>query len=120
MSDLISQLPLFKGEAYRVDIPNFGIPSKATAGDIIRFEREELGNKYDVSDELLQELDRYRYDDVVWVSKALEDAEDYLSEGMTIADVTKMPLGEGARIITDDGFGGFLVLYGWAKPRPGV
>jgi len=114
---LISRLPLFEGKAYRVDIPNFGIPSKATAGDVIRFEREELGNQFDVSAELLKELDGYRYDDVVWVTDTIEAAEYYLMDDMTIADISEIPVGVGARIILDDDQGGFLVLRGDARPR---
>jgi len=117
MSDLISKQPLFEGKAYRVDIPNWGIPSRATAADVVRFEREELGNVLEVPPDLLKELDKYHYSEVIWVTRTLEDAEEYLSEGMSRADITEIPVGEGARIMADDGGGGFLVLYGSAKPR---
>lgn len=121
---LISRQPPFQGKAYRVDIPNWGIPSQATAADIVRFEREELGNVMEVAPDLLKELEKYRHSDVIWVTKNPEDAENYLSEGMTRADITEFPFMEGARIITEDGFGGFLVLFGDAAPKatgnPGI
>jgi ribonuclease BN (tRNA processing enzyme) len=118
MPSLVSQQPLFQGKAYRVDIPNWGIPGNATAGDIVRFEQKELGNDLGVSDDLIRELDKYRYSDVVWVTKKKADAEYYLSEGMTKADISEFTLGRGARIIADDKQGGFLVLFGDAKPNP--
>jgi len=117
MPDLISNQPLFEGKAYRVDIPNWGISNHATAGDIVRFEEEELGNEMGVSADLLKELERYHYSDVVWVCKDPEDAENYLSSGMTRADITEIPIGEGARVIADDHCGGFLVLRGGAVPK---
>lgn len=121
---LISRQPLFQGKAYRVDIPNWGIPGHATAGDIVRFEQDELGNELGVPDALIKELDKYRYGDVIWATKDKADAEYYLSEGMTEADISEFTLGEGARIIADDEQGGFLVLHGDAKPKapgnPGI
>ena len=118
MPSLISRQPLFQGKAYRVDIPNWGIPGNATAGDIVRFEQKELGNDLGVSDDLIRELDKYRYSDVVWVTKKKADAEFYLSEGMTKADIWEFTLGRGARIVADDKQGGFLVLFGDARPNP--
>jgi hypothetical protein len=117
MADLISGLPAFEGKAYRVDIPNIGISNSATAADIVRFENIELGNNLPVSLELIKELDKYRHTDVIWVTKDPEDAEFYLSEGMTMQHITEIPVGKGAKIICEDGFGGYLVLYGDAKPR---
>ena len=104
----------FEGKAYRVDIENIGIPRGATAGDVVRFEEEELGNELGVTDEVLRQLDRYSASDVVWVTKKKEDAKYYLSEGMTMADITTIDLGKG-RIVAEDGQGGFLVLRGGAK-----
>jgi hypothetical protein len=114
----IGKLKEYKGKAYRVDIENWGIPRDATVADIIRFEREELKNVYPVSDALMRELDKYSYRDAVWVTKEKEDAMDYLSEGMTEADISEMSLGAGAKIVAEDGQGGYLVLYGSAKPKP--
>jgi hypothetical protein len=118
MPGLISRQPLFQGKAYRVDIPNWGIPGNATAGDIVRFEQKELGNDLGVPDDLIKELDKYRYSDVVWVTKKKADAEFYLSEGMTKADIWEFTLGKGARIVANDKQGGFLVLFGDARPNP--
>jgi hypothetical protein len=114
----IEKLKEYKGKAYRVDIENWGIPGRATVADIIRFEREELGNVYPVSDALMKELDQYSYRDAVWVTKEKEIAAEYLSEGMTEADISEMDVGEGAKIITGDELGGYFVLYGGAKPKP--
>ena len=112
---LISERPLFQGKAYRVDIPNWGIPDNATAGDIVRFEQTELGNDLGTSESLIKELDNYSYSDVVWVTKKKADAAYYLSEGMTKDDISEINLGEGSRIVAEDGQGGFLVLRGDAR-----
>jgi len=114
---LISSQPLFQGKAYRVDIPNWGIPRNATAGDIVRFEQTYLGNDLGTSEALIKELDDYGYSDVVWVAKAKEDAAYYLSEGMTEDDISEINLGEGSRIVAEDGQDGFLVLRGSAKRK---
>lgn len=112
----IAKAKEFIGFAYRVDIENIGIPRDATAADVIRFEREELGNTFDVPDKLLSELDNYRYKDVIWVTHTIEDAEVYLSEGMTPKDISKFRLPPGSKIIAEDQQGGFLILMGDAKP----
>jgi hypothetical protein len=117
MPYLISRCPLFPRKGYRVDIPNWGISRDATAGDIVRFEQKELGNDLGVSEDLLRELDNYSYTNVIWVTKEREDAAYYLSEGMTEADISEIDLGEGARIVAENGQGGFLVLRGSAKPQ---
>ncbi|KKK58419.1 hypothetical protein LCGC14_3044620, partial [marine sediment metagenome] len=101
--------PLWQGEAYRVNIENWGIPANATAGDIIRFEQEELGNEYGLSAEQLAFLDKYRARDVIWVTKTREDAEQYEVEG---ARVSSFSLPPNSRIIADDKLRGYLVLLG--------
>ena len=117
-SSLIEARPGFMGKGYRVDIENWGIPDKATAGDVVRFEEEELGNRLGVPAALVEELDKYHHSDVIWVTKKREDAKHYLSEGMTEADISEIDVGAGARIIADDGEdGGYLVLRGGAQPR---
>lgn len=117
VTGLISRQPLFQGKAYRVDIPNWGIPRNATAGDIVRFEQTYLMNDLGTSEALIKELDNYGYSDVVWLAKEKEDAAYYLREGMTDNDISGINLGEGSRIVAEDGQGGFLVLRGSAKRK---
>lgn len=106
----IGKLDEYKGKAFRVHIENWGIPRGATVADIIRFERTELDNVYEVSDALLAELDRYNYSDAIWVCPEREDAAEYLSEGMAEKDISEITIPPGSKIITDDGGGGYLVL----------
>jgi hypothetical protein len=113
----IEKLKDFTGKAYRVDIENIGIPNKATAGDIVRFEREELGNTMDVPDELLGELDGYSHRDIVWVTRTRDDARFYLSEGMMARDISSFYLPANSKIVADDGQGGYLVLRGGTIKR---
>jgi len=101
--------------AYRVHIPNWGIPKDATAADIIRFEQEELGNEYDVSDALLKELDNFSAGDVQWVGHTKESVRDYLSEGQTEADISEVTIPSGSRILVGDEEIGFLILPSDAK-----
>jgi hypothetical protein len=109
--------PLLEGKTYRVHIENWGIPGKATAADVVRFEEAELGNKYNLSDSLLKELDNYNQRDTMWVTKEKVDAEYYLSDGMTEEDISEIDLPKGSRIIAEDGQGGYLILRGDAKPK---
>lgn len=106
----IAKLLLFKGKAYRVDIPNWGIPSDATVADIIVFELEELGNDNNVPAGLMAELTGYHHSDAVWVTKTRRDAREYLSEGMSDRDILKIISLDGGRVITEDGCKGYLVL----------
>lgn len=115
--DIIRGLPPIEGTVYRVDIPNWGIPDDAAAADVVRFEQEELGNQMGVSADLVRELEKYSHHDVVWVTRDKADAEVYLSEGMTRADISEIKLEPGSRIVCEDGFGGYLVLHGSARRR---
>lgn len=109
-SSKLDSLPEFHGKAWRVEYENWGIPSGATAGDIIRFEKEELGNDYGLSEELIAELDKYSARDIIWVTKTRKEAKKYLSEGRPESDIMEVEDLEGSRIVADDGEGGYLVL----------
>lgn len=116
-SKAIAALPMFTGKAYRVDIPNWGIPKDATVAAMVRFEQEELGNVCDISPELMVELGKYYYSDATWVTKTKEDARNYLSKGMSDKDISEITYLSGGRIITENGMGGYLILQPNARPR---
>jgi hypothetical protein len=111
----INKLPIYHGRAWRVHYESMDIPRSATAADVIRFEREELGNEDNVSPEALAALDHYRAKDTLWVTKKREDAAEYLSEGRPKSDIQEFPEVDGGRIIADDGQGGYLVLLPYAE-----
>jgi len=112
----VANLPEFRGKAWRAESGYWHAP-ETTVADIIRFEREELGNEYpDISDELLKELDQYSASNAVWVNRRRKDCLTYLSEGESEEAVGTVDLGENAKIITTDYCGGYLVLRGSAKP----
>ena len=96
------------GKAYRVE-SNLLIGGK-TAGDVVRFERDELGNVGDfahITDEKLRELDNYSAKNIAWVTKTFEDAKRY-SETPDFSDIDEFEL--SGEIIATDGDGGYLVL----------
>jgi len=112
----VAELPEFRGTAWRAESGYWHAPG-TTVADIIRFEQEELGNEYpDVSDELLKDLDRFSASEVVWVNRRRKDCLTYLSEGESEEAVGRVHLGEGAKIVSPDYCGGFLVLRGGAEP----
>jgi len=113
----VAELPEFRGAAWRAE-SGFWHTRGTTVADIIRFEREELGNEYpNVSDELLKELDQYSASDAVWVNRRRKDCLTYLSEGESEEAVGKVPLPEGSKIIVPDYCGGYLVLRGSARTK---
>jgi len=115
MYESVAELPEFVGTAWRAESGYTHDPG-TTVADIIRFEREELENEYpDVSDKLLQDLDRYSAFDAVWVNRRRKDCLTYLSEGESEEAVGRVPLPEGSKIITLDYCGGYLVLRGLAE-----
>ena len=111
----INKLPIYHGRAWRVHYESMDIPRSATAADVIRFEREELGNEDNVSPELLAALDHYRASDTLWVTKTRAEAAEYLMEGSPKSDIKQFPEVNGGHIITDDGGGGYLVLLPYAE-----
>jgi len=114
----VVELPEFRGTAWRAE-SGYGHDPGTTVADIIRFEQEELGNEYpDVSDELLKDLDRFSASDAIWINRRRKDCLTYLSEGESEEAVGRVHLGEGAKIVSPDYCGGFLVLRGGAEPMP--
>ena len=98
----------FKGKAYRVD-SGFSNKSK-TAGDVVRFERDELGNVGDfthITDEKLKELDNHPAIDIIWVTKTFEDAKRY-SNTDDFSDIEEFDI--NGDVIAEDGDGGYLIL----------
>ncbi|SRR6266849_579113 len=74
----------------------------ASAVDVIRYEREELGNNLDVPDFLLEELaqKQVRARDVVWVCRTREHAQRYGGRG--VGQPYKEDIGPNALILTTD------------------
>ena len=116
MHESIAELPEFIGTAWRAE-SGYWHTLRTTVADIIRFEREELGNDYpDISDKLLQNLDHYSASDAVWVNRRRKDCLWYLSKGESEEAVGRVHLPKGSKIITPDYCEGYLVLRGSAEP----
>lgn len=99
----IVDLPVYKGRGFRVDT-GFKQERGTTAGDVVRFEQDELGNDLGADAELLEELDRYPALDLVWVVPSRETALRYGEE------VAQVNLGLDPRIVAEDGDEGYLVI----------
>lgn len=109
----VATAPVFDSMGYRVDYENMGIPRDATAADVLRFEAEELGNDIaamGVTPQLLKELENYPAHAVTWVTRDIESARDYLTEGMGEEDISRVEYVRGGRIVAFDHQGGYLVL----------
>jgi len=74
-----------------------------SAADVIRFEREELGNDNGVSDEVMGELEKFPADRLRWVTSRPSDAARY---GDTVESLDV----NGCPVVGSDGDGGVLVL----------
>jgi len=96
----------WQGFAYRVPT-GFKYPKGATAGDVVRYEQNELDNDYNISDEKLLELDKYPANNIIWVTKSFKNAKRY-SDTNDGSDVKKYDL--RGEIIAEDGDGGYLIL----------
>lgn len=108
---------MWAGKAYRVDVPNVGIPRNATAADVVRFERDELGNDNHVRRDVLALLEHYPASALIWVGKDRESVEPYLTEDMTVDDISVFDLPPGSVIVGTDDQGGYLVLKGAFRKR---
>ncbi len=91
----------WKGPAYRAETGYRHDPGQ-TAGDVVRYEQEELGNDYGIGKDRLTYLDRFPAQAIKWVAKSKRVAAHY--NGASPIDV------EGHIIIAEDGDGGYLVL----------
>src|SRR3989442_9589199 len=78
------------------------IDPQASAVDVNRYEREEVGNELDVPDFLLEELaqKQVRARDIVWVCRTREHARRYSGRG--IGQPYKEEVGSNALILTTD------------------
>lgn len=100
---------IYQGKAFRVD-SMFSHSRGTTAGDVVRYERDELGNVENfahITDNDLKKLDKYPAKSIVWVTKTFEDAKRY-SNNNDFSDIDEFEL--NGRIIGEDGDGGYLVL----------
>ena len=115
ISQEIANLPVYKGEAWRAE-SGYGHGRHDTAGDLIRFERDELENDFGLSEELIKELDQYHASDLTWVTRKRQQCLRYLSEGESDECVGQQDLGSNPRIVVDTDEEGVLVLRGDAIP----
>jgi len=86
---------IYKGKAYRVETGS-PKPSGETAGDVIRFEQEELANDLGITPEKIIELNKRSSRDIVWVARNKETARWYGEEVEDVSDVV-----QGGEIITE-------------------
>jgi hypothetical protein len=96
----IDQLPAYEGEAFRTP-SGFSQDRGTTAGDVVRYERDELGNVEtfsNVTDDMLRELDQYPAEDIVWVGRNREVAARY-DNGEGMENVAQSVA--GGRVIAD-------------------
>jgi len=101
LESIYSDNKYWKGKAYRSD-SGYSHSSSDTAGDIIRYEQDELGNDYGISEEELKELDKYPARDTLWVTRTKAGAKRY-------GDPEPVYV-EGWRIVCYDDEDGYLVL----------
>lgn len=73
-----------------------------TAGDVVRYEQDELGNDYGLGEQELNYLDKFPATQIMWVTRTKSPAKRYGSP----RDINV----EGWRIVAEDGDGGYLVL----------
>jgi hypothetical protein len=99
--ETISPSRYWVGKAYR-SASGYSHEKGATAGDVVRYEQDELGNDYGITKEGLRELDKHPARDLIWVTKKKSDARRYGDPNLINV--------EGWRIVAEDGDGGFLVL----------
>lgn len=91
----------WKGKAYRSD-SGYVHSIKSTVGDVVRYEQDGLGNDYGVTEEELQELDKYPAKKTLWVTRTKAGAKRYGDPELVNVD--------GWRIICYDDEDGYLVL----------
>lgn len=115
ISQEIANLPVYKGDAWRAE-SGYTHGRQDTAGDVIRFERDELGNDFGLSEELIKALDQYHASALTWVTRKREQCLWYLSKGESDECVGQLDLGPSPRIVVDTGEEGLLVLGGYSIP----
>ncbi len=106
--NFVNENEIFSGKAYRVE--SYLMIGGKTAGDVVRYERDELENVDDfahITDEKLAELDKYPARNIIWVTKTFEDAKRYSNEP-DFSDISEFDL--TGEVIAEDGDGGYLVF----------
>jgi hypothetical protein len=96
----------YEGIMWHVDT-GYSHDRNTTAGDVVRFERDEYSNNYGITDEQLKELDKYSARQISWYTINKKDALHY-GRNPEKHNVN-------GKIIAEDGDGGYLVLEG--EPR---
>jgi hypothetical protein len=93
---------LWKGKAWRSPT-GYQHDSDTTAGDVVRYEQEELGNNLSVTLDTLKYLDEYPATSLIWVTRKISFADKY-------GNPKEVQLSIYTEIIAEDGEGGYLVL----------
>jgi hypothetical protein len=102
-------LPRFAGRAWRSDYGT--VVSKICAYDVIKFERDELGNNSifeHLPESILCALKSVPCDEIVWVAKTRATARRY-------GRAQPWDIGDDAAVLADDLEGGYLVLMNATK-----
>lgn len=123
--------PLYSGEAYRTET-DFSPGNSKTAGDIVRFEQNELHNKLGVNDATIQELDNFSWREIFWVCPTMECAKHYAVEDLEDSElddseisynwrenVSKLELPSHTRLIAGEPQDGYLVFIGDLREKVG-
>lgn len=92
----------FTGQAFRGQSLG-GFPKGTTAADVINYEAKELSNENNVNPAVIPFLKNYPAENLIWVTKRKEDAEQY-------GNPQPIDLGPNAVIVGHDEVGGYLVL----------
>lgn len=95
-------MKFWKGKAYRSPT-GFRHARGKTAADVVRYEQDELGNDYGITEKTLVEMEKYSANDLEWVTKTRDSAKRY-------GEPEEEYIPSGSRIIAEDGDGGYLVL----------
>ena len=114
---VLTNLKTWEGPAYRSDT-GYNQDKGTTAGDVVRFEQDELGNDYGITEKQLKKLDAYPAKDIIWVGRTKESVAKYGIEAgrePTPEEIQNIPGDvteeiKGGKIVAEDGEGGYLVL----------
>jgi hypothetical protein len=99
---------VWSGPAWRVE-SGYAHERKATAGDVVRHEQEELGNDIGTPQEMVKHLDQFHASRVVWVTATEGDAERYAYDEEGV-EPKKYEIPPNSIIVGVDGDGGYLIL----------
>lgn len=97
------RLPPYEGRAWRCE-SGYENERGTTAADVVRFERDELGNEHINPDaDVLTALEAVPHTRLVWACRTAQDARRYGNEPYEVI------VGHDARIVADDPDGGYLI-----------